>query len=85
MFNKFLKHLDEETVEILRKIINETIVSGRVPQAWRLSITTMLFKKGDKTDPMNYRPITLLNCAYKVYLPIQTDRLNTWINEQDRE
>lgn len=83
IFNEFLKNLDTDGLDILRKIINDTITSGKVPEAWRSSITTMLYKKGDKTDPMNYRPITLLNCAYKVYSSIQTDRLNEWIKRHN--
>ena len=81
IYNEYLKHLDDDSLDILRLIINDTITHGSVPAGWRSSVTTMLHKKGDKTDPMNYRPITLLNCAYKVYSSIQTDRLNHWINE----
>uniref|UniRef100_A0A7I4YHC4 Ovule protein n=1 Tax=Haemonchus contortus TaxID=6289 RepID=A0A7I4YHC4_HAECO len=37
------------------------------PDAWRKSKTILLFKKGDKEDLDNYRPITLLPVIYKVF------------------
>jgi len=50
IFNEFLKNMNEDGIDVLRKIINVTILSGDVPLAWRSSVTTMLYKKGDKTD-----------------------------------
>lgn len=78
--NELLLHLDSHGREVLLWILNKTILDGHIPDLWRGSITTMLYKKGEKTDPLNFRPIALLNCAYKVYSSIQTDRLNAWTN-----
>jgi len=78
--NEYLTHLGEYGMAHLLNMINNIIKHNHMPKGWRNSITTMLYKKGDKTKPLNYRPITLLSCAYKVYSLIQTDRLNDWIN-----
>lgn len=37
-----------------------------VPKAWREANVTPLFKKGNNTDPSNYRPISLTSVACKI-------------------
>ena len=45
----------------------------------------MLYKKGSREDPRNYRPITLLNNDYKILMRILTQRMNKavvqWVSE----
>jgi hypothetical protein len=41
----------------------------------------MLYKKGDRCDPRNYRPITLLNTDYKVFTRVLADRMKTAVHE----
>ena len=33
--------------------------SGHIPQIWKTANITALFKNGSKTDPLNYRPVSL--------------------------
>ena len=37
-----------------------------IPQAWRHSRISTIYKKGDESLPQNYRPISLLAVSYKV-------------------
>ena len=46
-----------------------------VPEAWHLQRVAMIFKKGDPALCANYRPICLLNAAYKVSAMILLRRL----------
>jgi len=36
----------------------DTSVSGEVPYNWRLTSVTPIYKKGQKEDPGNYRPVS---------------------------
>ena len=39
---------------------------GGVPEDWRIANVTLVFKKGEKEDPGNYRPINLTSVPGKV-------------------
>ena len=42
----------------------------------RSGIISVLYKKKDRSDPRNYRPLTLLNNDYKILMRILTQRMN---------
>ena len=48
------------------QLCNLSISSGRFPDACKIAKLKPLFKKGSKTDPKNYRPISLLPLMSKV-------------------
>ena len=47
-----------------------------LPTTLRQGIISVLYKKGERDDPRNYRPITLLNNDYKIMMRILTKRMN---------
>ena len=47
----------------------------QLPNQWKEGIMCPLCKKGDRLDFMNYRPITLLNVAYKIFAIILNQKL----------
>ena len=49
--------------------------AGYVPEAWHKSRVAMIFKKGDVSEPGNYRPISLLPIGYKLFASILLSRL----------
>jgi Notch-like protein len=51
----------------LNYILNKSIISGIFPTRLKYSIVKPLFKKGDKEDMTNYRPISLLTSFSKVF------------------
>ena len=48
-------------------ILNSCIYQSNFPQQWKSARVTPLHKGGDKTNPSNYRPISVLPILSKVY------------------
>ena len=51
----------------LSEIINLFITSSTFPDPGKIAKLKALFKKGSKTDPKNYRPISLLPLLSKIF------------------
>lgn len=49
----------------LTMIFRKSLLTGDVPMAWREANVTPLYKKGSKTHPLNYRPVSLTNVVGK--------------------
>jgi hypothetical protein len=54
----------------LLDLCNQTWFQQEVPNAWHLQQVAVIYKKGDPADCGNYRPICLLNAAYKIFAMI---------------
>jgi len=65
--SKLLKALKPVISPPLTFLINQTIRTGRFPDALKIAKVRAIFKKGDKHDPSNFRPISILPAISKVY------------------
>ena len=50
----------------LKDIFATSLRTGDVPQDWRRANISPIYKKGSKTNPLNYRPVSLTSIASKV-------------------
>lgn len=65
----------EELLNYLKKLIERIWNEGKMPDEWNRGLICPLHKKGCKLKCENYRGITLLNTAYKIFSNVLFDRL----------
>ncbi len=63
-------------IDKLRMLFNKIWMGGKMPEEWRKAIICPIFKAGEREDVKNYRGISLLPSAYKIYATILEKRLN---------
>ena len=61
-----LKTYATEIAPVLTFIFQQSLSSGYVPTDWRLANITPIFKKGDKSTPSNYRPVSITPICSKL-------------------
>ena len=61
-----LKTAAEELAPALTKIFQKILNSGTVPENWRKANIVPIFKKGDKHEAGNYRPVSLTSVTCKI-------------------
>jgi len=64
---RMLIELSQEISEIVAELFNKSLTTAQIPKEWRLANVTAVYKKGKKTNPANYRPISLTVNLCKVF------------------
>ena len=65
---RVLKEFANELSPILSKIFCFSYKQGKHPNAWKNAMVQPILKRGcDKTDPSNYRPISIVSAVAKVF------------------
>ncbi|MGH0137598.1 UNVERIFIED_CONTAM: hypothetical protein FKN15_004746 [Acipenser sinensis] len=54
-----LKEMKEVVYKPLTKIMQQSPDTGVVPTDWKIANVIAIHKKGNQTEPVNYRPISL--------------------------
>lgn len=75
--NIHLKNLPHKAIILLTKIFNGCLISGYFPVAWKVALVIPIKKSGkDHSNPVNYRPISMLSAISKVLEKIILNRLS---------
>ena len=61
-------------------IYEDSLEVGETPEDWRTANVTPIFKKGDRNDPANYRPISLTSQVCKVLESIVREKVIEHLN-----
>ena len=65
----------------LSKIFNCSLATGYVPKCWKIKRVSPVHKGDVKTDPSNFRPISILPIPMKIFEKIVHDQVSTFIKE----
>ena len=61
--NRMLLAVKNEIAKPLSMLFTRSLKGMVFPDQWKVAHVIALFKKGDKSLPSNYRPVSLLSCV----------------------
>ena len=80
--NEYIKASIDIFLDTYKRIFNIIFNEGIIPKSWTEGIIKPIYKnKGDKINPDNYRPISLLSCMGKLFASILNNRLTKFLDE----
>ena len=65
---------------IIQLIFEKSLATGKLPSNWTRANVSPIFKKGEKSDPSNYRPISLTCILCKVMEHVIASNLTAHLN-----
>ena len=81
ILNEYIVATKELLLPLYVKLFNRVLDSGKIPVDWLIGWIVPIFKKkGNPTDPSNYRGMTVLSCLGKVFTSILNNRLTAFSN-----
>ena len=72
---RFLKETAAEIAPLFTHLFQQSLDSGEVPRAWKQALITSVFKKGDRSDPKNYHPVSLTSIVCKTMEHVLTSQI----------
>lgn len=77
----FYKKLQEELIPILKELFSTVVKQEKPPETWSGAFITLIHKEHqDPSLVKSYRPISLLNEDYKIYVNVWANRLKKILN-----
>ena len=80
---RVLKEISKEISKPLSMLFNKSLESGEIPKEWKFAEVTAIFKKGNKTDPGNYRPVSLTCICCKIMEQFVRDEIVNHMSENE--
>ena len=76
--NELLKLSTVNILNIILKFMNLCLKLSLIPPVWCLSLINPIHKQGSKSNPENYRGISIMNALLKVLIVMMNNRLNEY-------
>ena len=81
---RVLRELEEEVAESLSITYQRSLLTGDLPEDWRLPSVTPIYKKSCKEDPGKYRPVSLTLVPGKVMEQIVLREITWHVQDNPR-
>ena len=65
----------EATTNVIAILLDPLRYGQRMPRNWAEGTIKIMYKKGDKTDIKNYRPLSMTNSIYKLFTTVVNNRM----------
>ena len=79
---RLLKECSKDLVPILTTIFNKSLQTGRVPNDWKKANVSAIFKKGQRYDPANYRPVSLTCLCCKLLEHVVVSNIRKHVDKE---
>ena len=79
--NLYLFHIAPPHIKTFLFLLCRRFLTHPLPKNWLAARIHLLYKKGDPHDPINYRPIALLNTVYKILASYATTCLTYYSSQ----
>ena len=83
ILNEMLKCLVGKYPDLILKLFKMILRSNSFVPSWLLPVIVPIYKKGNKSDPANYRGIALLSSLGKLFLVILHNRLQEFVQKRN--
>ena len=84
IINEYIKVTKSKMLPIYVGLFNLILNTGTIPEIWSHGKIMPIYKNsGNSTDPNNYRPISILSCLGKLFTALLSERLNTFMEEDE--
>ena len=80
---KLLNKLSKELAVPLTKIFTTSIKTNQIPTEWKKAKVSAIYKKGDKSQAGNYRPVSLTSVVCKVMEKLVRDHIMKHMTNND--
>ena len=80
---RVLKELQNKIASPLTILFRKSIASAKIPDEWRDAEVTPIYKKGNKSDPANYRPVSLTSVTGKMLERIVKEPLSEYLENNN--
>ena len=83
IFSRILVECKDTIAQFLFNLYKKSLFLKIIPKGWKYSIITPVFKKGDKNDAHNFRPVSLCCICCKILESIIKDNLLEYFKVND--